>query len=105
MAFVTGVSYDTTPGTYNGGFENLPRFHENWSGVNCYIRGSFVVLWESQYAKGKWVYGSDNYRAPRRKWSYDTDLNEVGNIPAFSPTVVGTRRVVWWEEGANPYIY
>src|SRR5262249_46329695 len=40
-AFLAGVD-TTTPGNYNGGLENYPRFHENWSGQALNYRGSFV---------------------------------------------------------------
>lgn len=93
-AFISG-GYDTNPGMYNGGFENLPRFHEKWSGVDCHIRGSFVNIWDSDVAKGPWVYGGDNYTAPRRDWNYDTDFNDISKLPPFTPSVVGTTRVVW----------
>ena len=43
IAFVTGnVPTPEGGGTYSGGFENLPRFHENWSGKKAKIRGSFI---------------------------------------------------------------
>jgi len=93
-AFISG-SYETTPGTYNGGFENLPRFHENWDGVSCHIRGSFVNIWDSDVGTGTWVYGDDNYTAPGRDWNYDMDFNDFSKLPPFTPSVVGTTRVVW----------
>ena len=67
FAMVTG-SYETESGRYSGGLENLPRFHEDWSGVPCNVSGSFVNLFDSQYATGDWRYGSDRYRAPIRAW-------------------------------------
>jgi hypothetical protein len=82
---------------YNGGLENLPRFHENWSGKTCRIRGSFVNLWESQTAKGPWVYGSDNYTAPNRDWDYDTDFNDISKLPPYTPMAVRTAKKVYWE--------
>ena len=93
-AFISG-SYSTTPGTYNGGFENLPRFHEKWDGIACHIRGSFVNIWDSEIGEGTWVYGEDNYTAPNRDWNYDTDFNDFSKLPPFTPQVVGTTRVVW----------
>ncbi len=93
-AFITG-SYVTQPGRYNGGFENLPRFHENWSGIPARIRGSFVNIWDSEVATGQWVYGGDHYTAPNRDWNYDTDFNDISKLPPFTPSVVGTTRVVW----------
>lgn len=95
-AFITGA-YATSPGQYNGGFENLPRFHENWSNINANIRGSFVDTWDSEIAMGLWEYGGDNYTAPIRNWDYDTNFNNPDNLPPFTPMVVGIQRVVWWE--------
>ncbi|MCP3915555.1 MAG: hypothetical protein GY711_08375 [bacterium] len=94
-AIVTG-NYVTESGRYNGGLENLPRFHESWSGVDCVIRGAFVNAWESAHATGDWVYGGDRYRAPRRLWAYDTDFNSVGNLPPFTPMAVSARDIVSW---------
>jgi hypothetical protein len=83
---------------YNGGFENMPRFHENWTGVDCMIRGSFVSLWESRVGTGAWRYGGDNYTAPNRLWDFDVDFNDPSNLPPWTPRVVGTSQVVWWME-------
>jgi len=93
-AFISG-SYSTTPGVYNGGFENLPRFHEKWDGIACHIRGSFVNIWDSELGTGEWIYGDDNYTAPNRDWNYDTDFNDFSKLPPFTPEVVTTTRVVW----------
>jgi hypothetical protein len=95
VAIVTG-NYATELGSYNGGLENLPRFHERWSGKQANINGSFVCAWESEYATGEWVYGSDRYTAPQRNWSYDPFFNDPNNLPPFYPQVVETRDVVSW---------
>lgn len=94
-AIVTG-NYETQWGKYNGGLENLPRFHEKWSGKKCHINGSFVCAWESEYATAPWKYGSDRYKAPKRWWSYDTFFNNPNNLPPYYPQVVDTRDVVSW---------
>jgi len=95
MAIVTG-NHETKVGGYNGGFENLPRFHEKWSGVDCNIVGSFVNTWSSKFATGTWLYGSDRYQAPGRIWSYDEDFNVLGNLPPFTPMAVTAEPVVTW---------
>ncbi len=96
MAMITGG--DETVGTaYSGGFENLPRFHEMWDGINCKILGSFVKIYASELAKGKWVYGGDHYTAPNRLWDYDTAFNQVKNLPPFTPNVAQVRSSGWWE--------
>lgn len=96
LAFVTG-NQETVPGTsYNGGLENLPRFHENWTNKTLTMSGSIVNLWNSQHATGGWVYGSNYYTAPNRVWSYDTAFNAAGNLPPFTPLAVTTVDVVVW---------
>ncbi len=94
-AMITG-NYETVGSKYNGGLENLPRFHEKWSGVDCNISGSFVNTWESQYATADWKYGSDRYQAPGREWEYDKDFNNIANLPPFTPMAVTAKDVVSW---------
>lgn len=96
LAFVTGNQDTVEGGAYNGGLENLPRFHENWSGKKCTLKGSFVNLWNSQHATGNWVYGTPYYTAPNRVWSYDTAFNSVANLPPYTPLAVTTVDVVVW---------
>lgn len=97
FAMISG-NQDTVPGAYNGGLENLPRFHENWSAKNCNIKGSFVNLYTSQIAKGKWVYGGNRYTAPNRNWDFDTDFNNPSKLPPFTPMAVAIGRTTY-EEG------
>jgi hypothetical protein len=97
FAMITG-NQNTSGGNYNGGFENLPRFHENWTGVACKIRGAFVNLWRSRIADGAWVYGGNKYTAPNRDWDYDTDFNDPAKLPPFTPLAVSIIRTVY-EEG------
>jgi hypothetical protein len=94
-AIVTGNT-TTSEGSYNGGLENLPRFHEKWSTKKCTINGSFVNAWESQYANADWGYGGDIYRAPKRKWYYDEMFNDVENLPPYTPMVVSASDIVRW---------
>jgi hypothetical protein len=73
-------------GSYNGGLENYPRFHEDWSGrVNMY-RGSFVSLGVPQHANGQW--SAQSYAAPNRDWNYDTSFNDAANLPPITPRFV-----------------
>jgi Tfp pilus assembly protein PilX len=83
-AMITGAN-STVGSQYSGGFENLPRFHENWDSVNCKIRGSFVNIYKSQIAKGAWVYGGDHYTAPIRDWDYDPSFNDLSKLPPYTP--------------------
>jgi hypothetical protein len=94
-AIVTGNT-DTIPGsTYSGGFENFPRFHENWANVNCTINGSFVNFWPSQFATAPWG-SSGVYVPPSRLWGYDPFFNSVANLPPFTPMIVVANDVVCW---------
>jgi hypothetical protein len=90
LAMITGNQVSGSG--YNGGFENLPRFHENWTGRNCNIVGSFVNIWRSQQATGTWVYGGNRYTAPNRNWSFDQDFDS-GKLPPFTPMVIDFRTV------------
>lgn len=99
-AFLAGT--DTTGGTegaggqdadeYNGGLENYPRFHENWSGRTLTYGGSFVSLNQPRHVDGRWIYGNPYYEAPNRNWSYDTDFNDAANLPPLSPRFVYLRQ-------------
>ncbi len=93
-AMIAGNS-DSIPGSlYNGGLENLPRFHENWSGKNAVIAGSFVNLWKSKIAKKPWVYGSPIYTAPNRIWDFDSNYKSYAKLPPFTPLAVDVTDVV-----------
>lgn len=96
LAIVTGNTNTVEGGQYNGGLENLPRFHENWSGVVCRITGSFVNTWTSEYASNNWMIGGNYYNAPTRNWSYDPAFNSVANLPPFTPMAVTAVDVCAW---------
>ncbi len=95
VAIITG-NQETVGNDYNGGLENLPRFHENWTGIGCNISGSFVNAWESDWATEPWSYGGDRYKAPHRNWNYDPDFNDAANLPPFTPLTVTASDVVSW---------
>lgn len=95
VAVITG-NRPTAGNSYNGGLENLPRFHENWSGRRATINGSFVNTWFSEVATGNWKYGGDRYQAPKRDWSYDEDFNDFNNLPPFTPLAVWAEDVATW---------
>ena len=95
VAMIAGNT-TTSVGSYNGGLENLPKFHENWSGKKCAIEGSFVNAWPAQYANGNWMINGDYYTPPQRDWKYDTDFNNVANLPPFTPMIVSADDVVTW---------
>lgn len=77
-------------GAYNGGLENYPRFHENWSGITYTYRGSFVSLGKALHVAGGW--GAQRYSPPNRDWNYDTSFNTGGNLPPMTPRFVDLRQ-------------
>ncbi len=87
---------ETTSTNYNGGFENLPRFLEVWSGINFNWTGSMVCLWYSQQANGLW--NGTYYSPPNRNWAYDTDLDDPTKLPPETPMVRVFQRTGWRQE-------
>lgn len=79
IVLITG-NVPTRPGQYSGGFENFPRFLENWSGKNVNISGGFIQLFRSMFATGPWVYG-DYYTAPNRNWQSEPRFNDLSALP------------------------
>lgn len=82
-------------GNYNGGLENYPRFHEQWSKSpkkDFNYLGSFVSLGTPRHSSGSWVYGNPQYTAPNRYWGYDTDFNDADNLPPITPRFVYLRQ-------------
>jgi hypothetical protein len=87
-AFIANVD-NTAGSSYNGGLENYPRFHEDWSNGSRTLvyRGSYVSLGTPQHVNGSWSYGGPVYTAPQRNWDYDASFNEVEFLPPLTPTV------------------
>lgn len=94
-AFLAGVDI-TTVGSYNGGLENYPRFHEGWGGATLTYRGSFVSLGTPRHATGQWGQGNV-YNPPGRNWDFDTDFVEVANLPPLTPRFVHVREAFFAE--------
>ena len=94
--YLTGNT-ETTASNYNGGFENLPRFLEKWTGKTFTWKGSAVNLWNSVQANGNWSYGS-YYTAPNRNWAFDTDLDDPNNMPPETPAVRVFQRIGWHQQ-------
>jgi len=103
-AFLGGID-TTTVGNYNGGLENYPRFHEDWSGFDMVYRGSFVSLGNSQHVTGPWcgtggslVSGCNIYNPPRRLWDYDVDFSNAAMLPPLTPRFVYVQQVVFTQD-------
>ncbi len=71
---------------YNGGLENYPRFHEDWTDETLTYRGSFVSLNRPRHVDGLW--DDQEYSPPIRDWGYDTDFNDASKLPPLSPRFV-----------------
>ncbi len=98
-AFLAGVD-QTTPGAYNGGLENYPRFHEDWGGRTLSYRGSFVSLGTPRHSTGAWCgtgTGCNIYNPPARNWDYDTDFQNVANLPPLTPRFVAVEQILFTE--------
>jgi len=95
-SYLTG-NVETTSTDYSGGFENLPRFLEDWSsGRTLSWKGSAVNLWNSIQAIGTWT--GTYYNPPVRDWQYDTDLDDPNKLPPETPVVRIFQRVGWKQE-------
>lgn len=94
---ITGIVPSVPGSQYSGGFENFPRYHENWTNKLCCLRGSFANFWESEFGCGRWLYGSDNYTAPIRDWDFDSSLLDINNLPPYTPRTVRIIKRVWSE--------
>ncbi len=97
FALVTGNVETEAGKSYSGGLENLPRFHENWGGVNCNYRGALMCLWPSEIATGKW--GKNNvYTPPNRNWDYDPNFGDPAAAkPPLFPQTVNISRTTYLE--------
>ena len=98
-SYLTG-NIETTGTNYNGGFENLPRFLEEWSGKDFNWLGSAVCLWNSVQANGLW--DGTYYSPPNRNWAYDTDLNDPNKLPPETPMVRVFQRIGWQQKYVGP---
>jgi len=103
-AFLAGVDR-TALGQYNGGLENYPRFHEDWTGATLTYRGSFVSLGRPQHAAGSWcgtggssAGGCNIYSPPARNWDYDPSFNDARNLPPLTPRFVSVQQVLFSQD-------
>ncbi len=85
---------------YNGGYENLPRFIEEWTNVKFNWTGSAVDVWLSQEATYPWSYGG-YYEAPDRNWAFDEDLRDINKLPPGTPLISIFQKVSWRESYAE----
>ncbi len=79
FVLITG-NVPTREGQYSGGFENFPRFLEDWGGKKVDISGGFIQLFRSKYATGNWSYGK-YYKAPQRDWKSEPRFSNLNDLP------------------------
>ena len=102
-AFLFGLGPSTRNANwYNGGLENFPKFLESWTNRTMNYRGSFVSLGEPQHKDNNWACGSGNsclgsgvYDPPIRAFDYDTDFNQIENLPPMTPKVVYVQQRIY----------
>ncbi|QDV08440.1 hypothetical protein Poly30_39830 [Planctomycetes bacterium Poly30] len=95
VSIIAGDTPSTSSGT-NGGPHNLPRRHEDWTGVNEYLNGSIVCPFRSQYATADFVLGGNYYFPPDRFWAFDERNNDPTTLPPFTPMTVEVDAMVTW---------
>lgn len=92
VSYLTGAN-ETTSSSSSGGFHNLIRFLEDWSGRDLHWKGSAVHLWFSRYATGEW--NLSYYSPPYRDLQYDSDLDDPTKLPPETPVVRIFQRTGW----------
>jgi len=93
VALVVGNT-ETTTSQYNGGLENFPRFHEDWTEKTCAVVGSMISSWPNQYATGS--VSDAQYNPPIRNYSYDIRFNDVTKMPPFTPMSTSVVDLARW---------
>jgi hypothetical protein len=81
--------------SYSGGYENLPRFLETWSGKTFTWKGSSVCLWQARQATGTW--GGGYYDPPTRSWVFDQDFLDPTRLPPGTPLISIVQKTSWLE--------
>jgi hypothetical protein len=97
VAYMTGNKVSGSGGgtSYSGGYENLPRFLETWSGKTFTWKGSSVCLWQSRQATGTW--GGGYYDPPNRNWVFDLDFLNPTMLPPGTPLISIVQKTSWLE--------
>lgn len=95
VAIVTG-NIETTVTDYNGGLENLTRLLEDWNGDTFTWTGSMVSYWNSQRAIAN--FSTAYFNDPTRAWSYDTNFDDLANMPPATPSLLVFFRAGWSQE-------
>lgn len=92
-SYITGAG-ESSSTHYAGGFENLIRLLEDWSGNKTLTwSGSAAKMWQSEQADG--LYGSSYYNEPKRNWTYDSNLDDPSLLPPDAPVAKLFTRTGW----------
>ena len=96
-SYIAGSTETGSPGNeFNGGFNNLARFLETWTGDEFIWRGSAANLWYSRKAYMPWEGGNNTfYMPPDRNWAFDPSLLDMNNLPPGTPMVNIVQRMNW----------
>jgi len=102
-SYIAGSTETGAPGhDFNGGFNNLARFLETWTGDEFIWRGSAANLWYSRKAYAPWVGGNSTfYMPPDRNWAFDPDLLDMNLLPPGTPMVNIVQRMNWSQKVHN----
>ena len=97
VAYMTGNKATGYGGvvSYSGGYQNLPRFLETWTGKTFTWKGSSVCLWASRQAATAW--GGSYYLPPDRSWTFDTDFLDPTKLPPGTPLISVVQKTSWLE--------
>ncbi len=94
VAVITGDTA-TVANQHNGGYNNIFRLMENWSGKTLSHQGSVSVMYRSAIATGPWAVGNPWYLAPNRNWAYDSAFSGAAySIPGF-PSLYTVTKTGW----------
>ena len=89
---------ETAGDYYSGGYENVLRLCENWSGKSLVFRGSIVSLWRSQTATGRFVEGEGRCLSPAPDMAYDQRFRDPAFTPPGCPSVAGFETLNWSQD-------
>ncbi len=95
-SYITGAG-ESSALQYGGGFENLIRLLEDWSGNKTLTwAGSAAKLWQSEQADG--LFSTLYFNEPKRNWTYDSNLDDPNLLPPDSPVAKVFERTGWKQE-------
>ena len=93
-AILTGFMQSEPGAGYSGGVGNMVRFLEHWYFDECTVKGSFVALGESQYARAPYK-SLGVYTEPNRSWSFNESFNDPDKLPPFTPMIAKVGRLIY----------